>query len=81
MPIRFRKTLKLGPVRWNFTRHGLSSWSIKLGPLSWNSRRRRAALDLPGPFRWEPGTRTSGKTQAKTRQRRGKQVDARRETR
>jgi hypothetical protein len=51
-PIRFRKRVRLGPIHWNFTERGYSSWSFKLGPFSWNSRTRRHSVDLPGPFRW-----------------------------
>jgi hypothetical protein len=53
MPIRFRKRLSTGPIRWNLGRGGLTSWSLKLGRWSWNSRTRRQRIDLPGPFSWE----------------------------
>jgi hypothetical protein len=56
-PIRFRKRIRLGPIRWNFTEHGYSSWSFKLGPFSWNLRTRRHSVDLPGPFRWTSNRR------------------------
>ena len=48
----FRKTLRLGPLRFNFTKNGLSSWSIKIWRWSWNSRTRAQRVDLPGPASW-----------------------------
>lgn len=57
MPIRWRKTWRLGPLRLNFTQRGFTSWSVKVGPWSWNSRQRRQRVDLPGPFRWEEDRR------------------------
>ncbi|HEV7899769.1 MAG TPA: DUF4236 domain-containing protein [Planosporangium sp.] len=52
MPLNFRKVVKFGPIRLNFGRKGLSSWSTKIGRWSWNSRTRRQNVDLPGPFSW-----------------------------
>lgn len=52
MGLIFRKTVRLGPIRLNFTKKGLSSWSVRLGRWSWNSRTRRHRVDLPGPFSW-----------------------------
>jgi len=52
MGLIFRKTIRLGPVRLNFTKHGFSSWSIKIGRWSWNSRARKHRVDLPGPASW-----------------------------
>lgn len=51
MGIRFRarKTLRLGPLRLNFTQRGFSSWGLKVGPWSWNAKTRRQSLDTPGP--------------------------------
>ncbi len=57
MPIRARKTFKVGPrllcVRFNFTQGGFTSWSVQVGPWSWNARTRRQSVDLPGPLRWQ----------------------------
>ena len=57
-PIRFRKTISLGPLRLNLSRTWPPSLTFKLGPFSWNeystgipmaSRvrivRRRSSLD------------------------------------
>lgn len=48
----FRKTLRLGPLRLNFTKNGLSSWSFKIWRWSWNSRTKAHRVDLPGPASW-----------------------------
>ena len=60
---RFRKSLSLGVIRWNFTEHGFSSWSLHFGPWTWNSRTHRSSLDTPGPGRVEFGghRRTGGR--------------------
>ena len=52
MGLIFRKTLRLGPLRLNFTKHGFSSWSLRIGRWSWNSRTRAHRVDLPGPAAW-----------------------------
>ncbi len=52
MPLRYRKQMRLGPIRLHFTEHGYSSWSIKIGKWSWNSRTRAQRYDLPGPASW-----------------------------
>lgn len=49
MRFRLRKTVRLGPVRLNFTQGGFTSWGLKLGPLSWNAKTRRTSVDTPGP--------------------------------
>lgn len=46
---RLRKSIRLGPVRLNFTQRGFSSWSFLLGPFTWNSRTKRKSFDTPGP--------------------------------
>jgi hypothetical protein len=51
MSLLFRKAIRLGPVRLNLSKSGVS-WSLRLGPWSWNSRSRRQRVDLPGPFSW-----------------------------
>jgi hypothetical protein len=51
--IKFRKRMSLGPVKFNFTQRGLSSWSLKVGPWSWNSRTKKHSVDLPGAFSWQ----------------------------
>ncbi len=53
MGIEFRKRKKFGPLVFNFTEHGMSSWTIKVGRWSWNSRTRRQRYDLPGPMSWK----------------------------
>lgn len=57
MAIKFRKIVRLGPLRLHFANGGFSSWSVKVGPWSWNSRARRHAVDLPGPFSWRQDRR------------------------
>lgn len=52
MGLLFRKVVKIGPLRLNFGRGGLSSWSLKIGRWSWNSRARAHRVDLPGPWSW-----------------------------
>ena len=52
MGLLFRKVYRIGPLHLNFTKNGLSSWSIKLGKWSWNSRTRAHRVDLPGPMSW-----------------------------
>jgi Protein of unknown function (DUF4236) len=52
MGLIFRKTIRLGPLRLNFTKHGFSSWSLRIGRWSWNSRTRAHRVDLPGPASW-----------------------------
>jgi hypothetical protein len=52
MPLIFRKTIRLGPLRLNFTKRGFSSWSIKIWRWSWNSRAKAHRVDLPGPASW-----------------------------
>ncbi len=51
MGIIFRKSIKLGPVRLNLSRRGVST-SVKAGPVSVNSRSRRVRVNLPGPLSW-----------------------------
>jgi hypothetical protein len=51
MALRFRarKTVRLGPVRLNFTQSGFSSWGLGVGRWSWNSRTGQQRFDTPGP--------------------------------
>lgn len=49
MRFRMRKTLRLGPVRLNFTQRGFSSWGLGVGRWSWSARTRRHSIDTPGP--------------------------------
>ena len=53
MGILFRSRKKFGPLIFNFTKNGLSSWSLKIGRWSWNSRTRAHRVDLPGPLSWK----------------------------
>jgi hypothetical protein len=48
MGFRYRKVLRLGPLRLNLTQRGLSSVSIKVGAFTWNPVRRTVSSDLPG---------------------------------
>jgi len=52
MGLIFRKTMRIGPFRFHFTKRGYSSWSFKLGRWSWNSKTRESTVDLPGPASW-----------------------------
>lgn len=52
MPFTFRKRLRLGPLVFNFGRHGFTSWGIRVGPFSWNARTRATSVDLPGPVNY-----------------------------
>jgi len=52
MGLLFRRTIKIGPLRLNFTQRGFSSWSLRIGRWSWNSRSRSHRVDLPGPVSW-----------------------------
>lgn len=63
MGLSARKRISLYFVSWNFTLHGLSSYTIRPFPkVSWNSRTRRWTIDLPGPLKW-----TSKPTRRRTR--------------
>lgn len=53
MPFRLRKSKRVGPLRFNLTRRGLSSVSVRKGRWSWNSRTRRHTVDTPGPGYWQ----------------------------
>ena len=53
----FRKSFRFGPLRFNFTKGGLSSWTLKFGRWSWNSRSRSHRVDLPGPWSWKSDNR------------------------
>ncbi len=52
MGLIVRKTLRFGPLRFNFTKNGFSSWSIRIWRWSWNSKTRAQRVDLPGPASW-----------------------------
>lgn len=55
-PLRFRRSLSLGPVRLNLSRRGVSP-SVRVGPVSHSLRTRRTSVRLPGPFSWVFGRR------------------------
>lgn len=59
MRLIFRKRIKFGPIVWNFSKHGFTSWGLELGPWSWNSRTRAYRVDLPGPFSWSSKGKSS----------------------
>lgn len=50
-PVRFRRTMRLGALRLNLSRRGVSP-SIRLGPVTRSLRTGRTSLNLPGPFSW-----------------------------
>ncbi len=52
MGFTWRKSIKLGPIRWNFGRTGYTSTTYRLGPWSYNTRTRAQRVDLPGPLSW-----------------------------
>jgi hypothetical protein len=52
MPFRFRRRTKFGPLVFNYSRKGLTSWGLQIGRWSWNSRTRGNRVDLPGPTSW-----------------------------
>jgi hypothetical protein len=62
MGLLFRKAYKVGPLRFNFTKNGLSSWTFKVGKWSWNSRTRAHRVDLPGPLSWTSKRSTKSST-------------------
>jgi uncharacterized protein DUF4236 len=49
MRFRLRRTVRIGPLKLNFTERGFSSWGLKLGPWSWNARTGHHTIDTPGP--------------------------------
>jgi hypothetical protein len=56
-PIRYRRRLRLGPLRLNISGLRLTSVSVKVGPWTWNPTRRRITTDLPGGLYHEHRTR------------------------
>jgi hypothetical protein len=50
-PFRFRKTVRLGALRLNLSRGGVSP-SVRLGPVTRSLRTGRTTINLPGPFTW-----------------------------
>lgn len=48
MKFRARKTVRLGPLRLNFTQKGFSSYSIRIWRYTWNSRTQQSRFDTPG---------------------------------
>jgi hypothetical protein len=51
MPLHFRLTKRLGPLRLDLTRRGISP-SLHAGPVGYSPRGRRWSVRLPGPFRY-----------------------------
>lgn len=49
MKFRLRKTVRLGPVKVNFTEKGYSSWGLKVWRWTWNARTGKHTVDTPGP--------------------------------
>ncbi len=51
MPLHFRLTKRLGPLRLDVDRRGV--WpSLHVGPVGYSPRGRRWSVRLPGPFRY-----------------------------
>jgi hypothetical protein len=55
-PIRFRKSVGLGPLRLNVSRRGVSP-TVRVGRVSRSLRTGRTSVNLPGPFTWFSGGR------------------------
>lgn len=56
MGFTLRKSVKVGPFRFNFGKSGLTSVGIKAGRVSYNrgrNGRRTTSVDLPGPVNWK----------------------------
>ena len=51
MPFDFRLTKRLGPLRLDLSRRGISP-SLHVGPVGYSPRGRRWSVRLPGPFRY-----------------------------
>jgi len=51
VPLHFRVTKRLGPLRLHLGRRGLST-SFHAGPVGYSPRGRRWSVRLPGPFRY-----------------------------
>lgn len=61
MRFRARKTFRLGPLRFNFTQKGFSSWGIALGPFKHNFTRKTSSIDTPGPGGFHHSHRRPGR--------------------
>lgn len=60
MGFTFRKTVRLGPLRLNFGKRGLTSVGVKAGRMSYNrarNGRRTTSVDIPGPVSWKSSRR------------------------
>lgn len=57
MGLYFRWRPRIGFLRFNFGRRGLSSISSVFGPWTHNFRSGKNTVDLPGPFSWVFGGR------------------------
>ncbi len=51
MPLHFRLTKRLGPLRLDLSRRGISP-SLHVGRVGYSPRGRRWSVRLPGPFRY-----------------------------
>ncbi len=51
MPLHFRLTKRLGPLRLDLSRRGISP-SLHAGPVGYSLRGRRWSVRLPGPCRY-----------------------------
>lgn len=52
-----RKTFRLGPLFWRFSKNGFTSWGFKIGSLTRNVTRGTTTYDTPGPGSWTWGGR------------------------
>lgn len=57
MKFKARKTFRLGPLYFNFTQRGFTSWGIRIGPWSRNVTRGTWTVDTPGPGSLHGGRR------------------------
>lgn len=53
--LRYRRRLRLGPLRVNISGARVTSVAVVLGPFTYNLTRRRATADLPGGWSWHQG--------------------------
>lgn len=60
MRFRARKTIRFGPLYFNFTQRGFTSWGIRVGPFSRNFTRGTSVIDTPGPGSLHFGGRRPG---------------------
>lgn len=57
MRFNFRKRIRFGPLFWNFSTKGMTSWGVRIWRWTWNAKTRRHTFDSPGPGSWSWGGR------------------------